>query len=101
MIWRRCACADYVFDEATAALGGDMLQATLWAEHKYRFGWRVERVWHISRGGVDATAQVLLRRLGRGVQVGYVPRGPAGVRGEGSGGSSPSSRGARAGRPAA
>lgn len=71
-----------IYDEATAALGGDILQASFWGDLKERFGWQVCRCWHVSRGGVDATAQVLLRRLGPGLRVGYLPRGPTGVRGE-------------------
>lgn len=82
MSWRRLDGRRFAYDEATAGLGGDILQASFWADLKECFGWRAERFWHFSRGGVDATAQVLLRRLAPGIRIGYLPRGPTGVAGE-------------------
>lgn len=79
--WRRLEGHLVAYDEATAGLGGDILQASFWAELKECFGWRAERFWHVSRGAVDATAQVLVRRLAPGIRIGYLPRGPTGVAG--------------------
>lgn len=50
-----------------------LLQTAAWAEFKSRFGWKPH--WLV-RGA--AGAQVLLRGIGRGPRLAYVPKGPVG-----------------------
>jgi len=51
-----------------------ILQSTNWGELKASFGWNVLRV---QQG--DAGAQILIRRLLPGINLGYIPKGPIGA----------------------
>jgi lipid II:glycine glycyltransferase (peptidoglycan interpeptide bridge formation enzyme) len=55
---------------------GHLLQTSLWAELKSRFGWTVERVAVTHRDEIVAGAQVLFRPLPLGFTLAYIPKGP-------------------------
>ncbi len=62
--------------------GAHILQSWEWGRFKSLYGWQPERlVWRDSRNGPSAAAQILLRtvrpgRIGTGLRVAYIPRGP-------------------------
>ncbi len=79
MTWAECLRPAWAFDEAAAALGGDILQSAAWGRLKEQFGWQPWRFWHTARGGVDQTALLLVREPWPGFKIGYLPRGPVGA----------------------
>ncbi len=56
--------------------GGSHLQTSKWAQVKIWLGWKVIRVVATKENNIIGGAQVLLRPLGLGQTIGYVPRGP-------------------------
>lgn len=54
--------------------GAHLLQTTAWGEFKASFGWRVFRVISDQYG-----AQILIRSLGLGFSLAYLPKGPVGL----------------------
>jgi lipid II:glycine glycyltransferase (peptidoglycan interpeptide bridge formation enzyme) len=51
-------------------------QTSLWSQVRSRYRWRPVRIVMRDRGAIVAGVQILERRVGRFVAVGYVPRGP-------------------------
>ena len=68
---------DSTWDEFVhSSPGGHHIQTSGWAQAKAALGWEAIRVVGRREGEVVAGLQLLVRRLGRLVGVGYVPRGP-------------------------
>jgi lipid II:glycine glycyltransferase (peptidoglycan interpeptide bridge formation enzyme) len=65
-----------------ATPGGHHVQASAWGEVKSALGWHSVRVVLDEDGEVVGGAQLLMRRLHRGVKLAFVPRGPLGAGGD-------------------
>lgn len=66
-----------IWDEFVKGHDGHVLQSFAWGELKSRFGWQAERWAWLGGDKIVAGAQVLVRRLLPGLEVAYIPRGPA------------------------
>ena len=66
-----------LWDNFVASHDGHLLQSFAWGELKSRFGWRAERWALMTDHGITSGAQVLYRRLLPGLEIAYIPRGPA------------------------
>jgi len=64
------------WDDFIGAHDGHLLQTSVWGDLKSRFGWSAYRVAVQANGAMSAGAQILFRRLGPGMTLAYVPRGP-------------------------
>ncbi|MEX0612325.1 MAG: peptidoglycan bridge formation glycyltransferase FemA/FemB family protein [Pirellulales bacterium] len=56
--------------------GGHHVQTSMWSRLKATIGWKVVRLVAKEGGRIVGGVQVLMRRYGKGLEIGYAPKGP-------------------------
>src|SRR5262245_43243526 len=68
---------DFEWDDFVAATtAGHHVQTSMWSRLKAAHGWTTTRVIARKYGRIVGGAQILVRRCGPGLRIGYIPKGP-------------------------